>query len=118
MAADDDGATTATACELCGWIAAIISMLGFGSFGVPIKSKSAKAVDIDPLVMQSYKTAVCLLTSWLVLFWVDFQYTPWGIVSGLFWVPGGVATVFAIKNAGLAIAIGVGASFIVLVSFI
>ena len=38
-------------------------------------------------------------------------------MSGLFWVPGGVATVFAIKNAGLAIGIGVGSSFIVLVSF-
>jgi hypothetical protein len=67
--------------------------------------------------MQSYKTLMCLLTSWLVLLWEPFSYTPWGIVSGLFWVPGGVATVFAIKNAGLAIAIGVGGSCIVLVSF-
>jgi glucose uptake protein GlcU len=102
---------------MCGWIAAIMSMVAFGSFGVPIKSKASKACDIDPLVMQTYKTGVCFLTSWLVLFWEPFDYTPWGIVSGLFWVPGGVATVFAIKNAGLAIAIGVGASFIVLVSF-
>jgi hypothetical protein len=60
---------------------------------------------------------MCLLTSWFVLIWKPFSYTPWGIVSGLFWVPGGVATVFAIKNAGLAIAMAVGGSFIVLVSF-
>jgi hypothetical protein len=32
-------------------------------------------------------------------------------------VPGGVATIYAIKTAGLAIGIGVGSSFIVLVSF-
>lgn len=35
----------------------------------------------------------------------------------MFWVPGGIATIFAIKNAGLAVGIGVGSSFIVLVSF-
>jgi hypothetical protein len=38
-------------------------------------------------------------------------------VSGLFWVPGGIGTIYAVKNAGLAIGIGVGSSFIVLVSF-
>uniref|UniRef100_A0A6T6DR75 EamA domain-containing protein n=1 Tax=Craspedostauros australis TaxID=1486917 RepID=A0A6T6DR75_9STRA len=47
----------------------------------------------------------------------EFSFTPWGIVSGLFWVPGGVATVYAVKTSGLAIGIGVGSSFIVLVSF-
>jgi glucose uptake protein GlcU len=105
-------------CEICGWLAAICSMLAFGSFGVPIKSEAARAVDVDPLVMQTYKTAVCFATSWLVLLWGQpFSYTPWGIVSGLFWVPAGIATVFAIKNAGLAIAIGISASLIVLVSF-
>ena len=45
-------------------------------------------------------------------------FTPWGIISGLFWVPGGVATIFAVKEAGLAVGIGVGSSFIVLVSFV
>lgn len=47
----------------------------------------------------------------------EFSFTPWGIVSGLFWVPGGVAMVYAIKAAGLAIGMGIGSSFIVLVSF-
>lgn len=35
----------------------------------------------------------------------------------MFWVPGGVAMIYAIKAAGLAVAIGIGSSFIVLVSF-
>lgn len=47
----------------------------------------------------------------------EFSFTPWGIVSGFFWVPGGVAMVYAIKAAGLAIGMGIGSSFIVLVSF-
>ena len=105
--------------EALGWMAAICSMLAFGSFGVPIKSDAANSVDIDPLVFQSYKSFMCFATSWLVLLaGVEFSYTPWGIVSCIFWVPGGVATVFAIRNAGLAIAIGIGGSSIVLVSFI
>ena len=106
-------------CEICGWAAAFCSMLGFGSFGVPIKSKRVMSVDIDPLVFQSYKTFMCFLTCWLVLLaGVPFSFTPWGIVSGFFWVPGGVATVYAVKVSGLAIAIGAGSSCIVLVSFI
>ena len=60
-----------------------VSCLAFGSFGVPIKSGAAVKVDIDPLVMQSYKTAMCFLTSWLVLAaGEEFHFTPWGIVSG------------------------------------
>ena len=105
--------------EAIGWMAALGAMLAFGSFGVPIKSDAANSVNVDPLVFQSYKSGVCFLTSWLILLRSDvpFSFTPWGIVSCLFWVPGGVATVFAIRNAGLAIAIGVGGSSIVLVSF-
>jgi glucose uptake protein GlcU len=106
-------------CEACGWAAALVSMCAFGSFGVPIKSEAAKSVDIDPLVFQSYKTLMCFLTSWLVLLipGQEFTFTRWGIISGLFWVPGGVATIYAVKAAGLAVGIGVGSSFIVLVSF-
>ena len=138
-------AASAAACgEPCGWLAAVASMLAFGSFGVPIKSDAARSVDIDPLVFQSYKTFMCFATSWLILWGMgeEFSFTPWGIVSGLFWVPGyvaccgmtasfanfphslysivssGIATVFAIKAAGLAIGIGIGSSFIVLVSFV
>ena len=54
-------------CEACGWAAAVLSMLAFGSFGAPIKSDAAKSVNVDPLVFQSYKTFVCFATSWLVL---------------------------------------------------
>jgi glucose uptake protein GlcU len=105
--------------EIYGWLAAIGGMLAFGSFGVPIKSKVATSLDIDPLVMQSYKTTMCFLTSWLfvLLRGEKYTFTPWGIVSGLFWVPAGIATIYAIKTAGLAIGIGVGSSCIVLVSF-
>ena len=80
---------TASCGEACGWAAAVCSMLAFGTFGVPIKSEAARSVDIDPLVFQSYKTFMCFATSWLVvLAGEEFSFSPWGIVSGFFWVPG------------------------------
>lgn len=101
-----------------GWLAAIVSCFSFGSFAVPIKSKECRQNDIDPLVFQSYKTGMCLLTSWIVLaFGQPFYFTPWGIVSGLFWVPAGVAAIYAVKNAGLAVSQGLWSSIIVIVSF-
>ena len=76
-------------CQACGWAAAFCATLAFGTFGVPIKSEAARSVDIDPLVFQSYKTFMGFATSWLVLLeGEEFVFSPWGIVSGLFWVPG------------------------------
>lgn len=48
----------------------------------------------------------------------SFYFSPWGIVSGLFWVPGGIAAIYGVQNAGLAVAQGVWSSMIVLVSFV
>mmetsp|Transcript_28623 Transcript_28623/g.40886 ORF Transcript_28623/g.40886 Transcript_28623/m.40886 type:complete len:402 (+) Transcript_28623:108-1313(+) len=102
-----------------GWFAAFVGAIGFGSFAVPIKGDAATKVDIDPLVMQSYKSLMCFLTSWLViLLGQEVTFTWWGVVSGLFWVPGGAFNIFAIRNAGLAISQGIVASSIVMVSFI
>jgi len=105
--------------DTCGYIGAFIAVLGFGSFGVPIKSDKANKVNIDPLVMQTYKSTMCFLLSFLVLLLgVEFSFTPWGIVSGIFWVPGGTAVIFGIRNAGLALTIGICSCLIVLVSFV
>lgn len=102
-----------------GWFAAFVGTIGFGSFAVPIKGDAANSVDIDPLVMQSYKSMMCFLTSWLViLLGQKVTFTWWGLVSGLFWVPGGAFNIFAIRNAGIAISQGIVASSIVMVSFI
>lgn len=56
---------------------------------------------------------MCFVTSWVVLFLgVDFEYTNWGIVSGILWVSGGVCGIFGIRNAGLAVSVGTWVSFI------
>lgn len=102
--------------EACGWLAGILAALSFGSFGVPIKSTCN--LNVDPMVMQSYKSMVCFLTCWLVIpLGVQPRFTCWGIVSGIFWVPGAIAGIYGIRNAGLAISVGVWSALIVISSF-
>lgn len=102
--------------ESCGWISGIIAAIGFGSFGVPIKS--IYKLNVDPLVMQTYKTTVCFLTCWFVIFLGEpIRFTPWGIVSGLFWVPGATAGIYGIRNAGLAVSTGTWSAINVITSF-
>ena len=52
----------------CGYVAAFVSCLSFGSFALPMKGKAAKECDVHPLVFQTYKTLMCFLTSFSVLF--------------------------------------------------
>ena len=102
--------------DACGWTAAVVAVLSFGSFGVPIKY--AGKVEVHPLVMQSYKTLVCFLTCWgVLLLGEELLFSPYGILSGLFWVPGASMGIFGIRNAGLAVAVGTWSSIAVLTSF-
>jgi len=47
----------------------------------------------------------------------NFTYTPLGIIGGLLWVIGGTAGIFAVRNAGLAISVGLWSAIMVLISF-
>ena len=102
--------------DSCGWTFAIVAAVAYGSFGVPIK-ETAK-LDVHPLVFQSYKTGTMFLTCWLVLLLgVPVKWTPWGLLSGLLWVLGGCGGVYAIRMAGMAIAVGTWASIMIVVNF-
>ncbi len=103
--------------EGCGWTAAIIAVVSWGTFGVPLKVNTN--VEVNFFVMQSYKTIVCFVTSWLVILLGEpVRFTPWGIVSGLFWVPGASCGVYGIRNAGVAISVGTWSAIQVCTSFI
>lgn len=106
----------------CGLIAALIGCVAFGSFGAPLKCTAVNMVNggkgPDPFVLQTYKSSMYFLTSWVVLLLgVDFEYTNWGLVSGFMWVTGGVCGIFGIRNAGLAVSVGTWSSITVLISF-
>jgi glucose uptake protein GlcU len=103
--------------ENCGWVAAIVAVIAWGSFGAPLKT-SAK-VEVNFFVMQTYKTVICFITCWFVLLLgVDLRWSNWGIASGLFWVPGAACGIYGIRNAGLAVAQGTWSAIQVLVSFV
>ena len=46
------------------------------------------------------------------------KFSLWGIVSGLFWVPGSIAGIYAIRNAGLAVSVGTWSALNVVSSLI
>lgn len=104
--------------ELVGWIATFIATVCYGSYGVPIKE--TLDINVHPFIMQSYKTVTMFVMVWFVptLFGIDPQFTYWGLVSGLLWVIGGSCGVYAIRAAGMAVAVGTWASVMICVNFI
>ena len=87
--------------DSCGWVAAIVAALAYGSFGVPVKY--TKHIPVHPLVLQSYKTVVVFLTCWFVIFLgVKPSFTKWGVLSGFLWVIGGTGGEFLLSfSSGL-----------------
>eukprot|EP00943_MAST-04B_sp_MAST-4B-sp1_P006785 g6785.t1 len=83
-----------------------------------MKAESVVNVNVHPLVFQTYKTFWVFVTCWVTIFWVPLEFTPWGIVSGLSWVPAGVAAVVSVQHVGLGVGQGTWSSIIVFVSFL
>lgn len=100
------------------WLAILMACLCFGSFAVPMKWPSVVEAQIHPLVYQCYKTWWTFVTTHLVLFFVPYEFTWWGLLSGFSWVPAGVAAIFAVQNAGIARAQAVWQVTIIISSFI
>jgi hypothetical protein len=48
----------------------------------------------------------------------EFTFTPIGICSGFLWVTGGTGGIYGVRNAGLAISVGIWSGLTVLISFI
>ena len=112
-----------------GWIAAGIGALAHGSWGAAIKAAPPSpsdgdehvVVDIHPLVFQSYKTTMLFVTCWLSLIPLETdqpKWTPYGILSGVMFVVGGVGGIVAIQTAGVSVAVGTWASIMVAINFI
>lgn len=102
-------------CTILGILCGIIAS---GSFGAPLKCHSVNMCNPDPFVLQTYKTGMCFITSWMLLFLGErCEVSPMGLVSGLLWVSGGVCGIFGIRNAGLARSVGTWSCVTVLISF-
>ena len=109
--------SSGTCDDACGFLAATLGAICYGSYGVPIKATSS--VDAHPLVVQSYKTLVVFAISLIVLFAEEPpRWTSYGLLSGLLWVCGGTFGILAIRNAGIATAVGIWSSIMVIINFV
>ena len=103
--------------DACGFLAAIGGAVCYGSYGVPIKATSS--IDAHPLVVQSYKTFVVFIASLVVVLAEERpRWTSYGLISGLLWVSGGTLGIMAIRNAGIATAVGTWSSIMVIINFV
>ena len=112
-----------------GLVAAAVATVAFGSFAVPIQCRAARRVPVDPLVLQTYKVGVCLVTTVAMVMLglvsssssssssSSTQFSCYGIISGLLMVPGGTAGYYGVRHAGLATAQGLWSALKVLVAF-
>ena len=104
--------------ETIGFFYAFLSVLFFGSFGVPIKTPAVVKAQVDPVVFQCYKTTACFCTSWLALFFVDFKFTWWGVVGAAIWVVNGTVAIIAVQKAGLSVAQALWSGLSIFVGFV
>lgn len=82
------------------WLSVVGAWLCFGSFAAPMKWKSVEGV--HPFVFQCHRTFWVFVSAHLVLLYEPYEFTWWGVLSGMAWVPGGTAGVFAVQNVGIA----------------
>jgi len=117
QASGDDSDWLSSCSDGCGWVAALFGAVLYGSYGVPIKN--TKHIPVHPLVLQTFKSVTMFVTCWLVmLLGIQPRWTPWGLLSGLLWVSGGTCGIYAIRMAGLAVAVGTWSSVMCCINFI
>eukprot|EP00929_Paragymnodinium_shiwhaense_P082780 TRINITY_DN43794_c0_g1_i1.p1 TRINITY_DN43794_c0_g1~~TRINITY_DN43794_c0_g1_i1.p1 ORF type:complete len:450 (+),score=82.28 TRINITY_DN43794_c0_g1_i1:133-1350(+) len=83
-----------------------------------MKSKAVVEAQVHPLIYQAYKSFWVFATCWLVLLFEPFEFSYWGILSGLSWVPAGVGAVIAVQNVGIAYGQALWQVTIILTNFV
>jgi len=89
----------------------------WGTYPAPFKSPSVTKANIDPFVLQCMKSSCVFITSWIVLAWEPFYFTPWGLVGAALWVPAGLFFITSVKLTGVAFATPVANGCQVIVNF-
>ena len=102
-----------------GLLLGVLSAVANGSFTVPSKVGPVKAAQPDPFIFNLY---VCLsigLSSLLVLlFGVNFHFTPLGLISGLLLCFSTVNSFRAVGILGVSVASGIWCGTAIVVAFL
>jgi len=83
-----------------------------------LKSERVQRANADPMIFQIYMNISIFITSWLVLSYNEMSLTVWGILSSVLWMISSLLSIFAIKNAGLAVSQGIWSGFTIIISFL
>lgn len=65
---------------------AVLAIVLFGSFAVPIKAPAVMAAGVHPIIYQTYKSLACFAFSLSVLATTDVKFTWWGTAGAAIWV--------------------------------
>ncbi|KAI5070430.1 hypothetical protein GOP47_0014773 [Adiantum capillus-veneris] len=101
-----------------GLLAAVGSIVFYGSYAVPIKTPAVLDAKMDPIIYQSYKSFTCFATCWLVLIYTPLKFTWWGMLGALIWVINGCAAVRAVQLVGIGLAQSLWSSLSIIVAYI
>lgn len=105
--------------EACSpWIAIIVAWMGFGSVAVPMKFEAVVNAEVHPMVFQLHRTFWTYATSHLALVVVPYRVSSWGLLSGLSWVPAGIASNIAVRHLGIAYGQALWQTTIIITSFV
>lgn len=100
---------------LVGFVSAIISILGWGSYFVPMK----KIREYDPFYFQALMCITIFTSSLIISFlYNSFIFSYLGMLSGILWSLGNVLSIFAVRNSGLSKSTPVWAGLGIFTSFI
>eukprot|EP00301_Raphidiophrys_heterophryoidea_P024452 c7945_g1_i1.p1 GENE.c7945_g1_i1~~c7945_g1_i1.p1 ORF type:complete len:383 (+),score=50.22 c7945_g1_i1:82-1149(+) len=99
-----------------GILAVVMSATFFGSFTSFIKIPSVMKLELDPVVFQCYKSFFAFASCFLALTVRPFEFTAWGIVSGMSWIPAGIAAIISVRSIGISVGQGLWSGLIILVN--
>ena len=82
-----------------GFLAALVSVVGWGSYFVPMK----KVKEYDPFFYQLLMCAVIFLSTALFSFAINsFEFSYYGVMAGISWSFGNILSVLSIRLSGLS----------------
>jgi glucose uptake protein GlcU len=108
-----------------GLVAALVAILCFGSFAVPLRTKRVREARVDAAALQIYLSLGVLLSTLLVPLFeifalgrrspVHFAYQ--GVLSALIWTPASLMSVVALELVGMSIGVALWSGATVVAGF-
>ena len=109
---------------------AVVGGISMGIYPAFIKTPAVLAVEVHPVIFQCYKSTMVFLTGWLFLIprYYSLQHTShphaqlyqfsmWGVISAVFWVPSGISTIFAVPRIGMGMTTAISSATSTFLSF-